>query len=55
MTKILPVLLLMLMALHLIKPLGIWGLKRRGDFWKIAVAAIGMMMATVLLQAHYGF
>lgn len=55
MTKIVPVLLLILMALHLIRPLGLWGLKRRGDFWKIAVAAIAVMMLTVLLQAHFGF
>lgn len=55
MTKILPVLLLILMGLHLIRPLGIFGLKRRGDVWKIAAGAIGVMLVTVLLQAHYGF
>lgn len=55
MAKIFPVLLLILMGLHLIRPLGVWGLKRRSDFWKIAVGAIGIMMVTVLLQAHYGF
>ncbi|HWT61478.1 MAG TPA: hypothetical protein VN150_02730, partial [Ochrobactrum sp.] len=42
-TKILPVLLLALMGLHIIKPLGLPGLKKRGDFWKIAVIAIFIM------------
>ncbi|MCF7646209.1 hypothetical protein KQ944_15065 [Bacillus subtilis] len=55
MAKIAPVLLLILMGLHLLKPLGLPGLKRRSDFWKIAVTAIAVMMLTVLLQAHTGY
>ncbi len=55
MAKIAPVLLLILMGLHLLKPLGFPGLKRRSDFWKIAVAAIAIMMVTVLLQAQFSF
>lgn len=51
MTKILPVLLLILMALHLVKPFGLLGLKRRSDFWKIAVVAIGLMFFVVVLHA----
>ncbi|MDT6939400.1 hypothetical protein RI570_04480 [Brucella pseudogrignonensis] len=47
MTKILPVLLVALMALHIIKPLGWPGLKKRGDFWKIAVFAIFAMAVVV--------
>lgn len=47
MTKILPVLLMALMALHIIKPLGLPGLKRRGDFWKIAAFAIFTMALVV--------
>lgn len=47
MTKILPVLLLALMGLHIIKPLGLPGMKRRGDFWKIAVVAIFAMALVV--------
>lgn len=31
-TKVLPVLLVLLMGMHIIKPLGLPGLKRRGDF-----------------------
>jgi hypothetical protein len=38
----------LLMALHLIRPLGIPGLRRRRDFWKIGVA---MAVAIVLTAA----
>lgn len=47
MTKVLPVLLMGLMALHIIKPLGLPGLKKRGDFWKIAALAIFVMALVV--------
>ncbi|PHR19366.1 MAG: hypothetical protein COA37_18265 [Hoeflea sp.] len=48
-TKILLVLVLVAMVLHLIKPFGLPGLKRRGDVWKIALILIfSMMMALVL-------
>ena len=50
MSKILPVLLLAVMVLHLIRPLGLPGLRRRADFWRIAVAAIALMMLTVLVR-----
>ena len=50
MSKILPVLLLAAMLLHLIRPIGLPGLRRRADFWKIAVGAIAMMMLTVLIR-----
>ncbi len=46
MSKILPVLLLAVMLLHLIRPIGLPGLRRRADFWKIAVGAIALMMLT---------
>lgn len=46
-TKILPVLLVLLMGLHIIKPLGLPGMKKRGDFWKIAVIAIAAMALAV--------
>ena len=38
------------MLLHLIRPIGLPGLRRRADFWKIAVVAIGLMMLTVLIR-----
>ena len=50
MSKILPALLIAVMLLHLVRPLGLPGLRRRGDFWKIAVVAIGLMMLTVLVR-----
>ncbi len=53
MTKALALILLLAMAVHLIRPLGLPGLKRRGDAWKIAVAAFAMFSLTVLLS-HLG-
>lgn len=50
MSKILPALLLVVMLLHLVRPLGLPGLRRRVDFWKIAVVAIALMMLTVLIR-----
>ncbi|MEN5247810.1 hypothetical protein [Brucella pseudintermedia] len=54
MTKILPVLLVLLMGLHIIKPLGLPGLKRRGDFWKIAAIAILVTALAVGYHLHKG-
>ena len=54
MTKILPVLLVLLMGLHIIKPLGLPGLKRRGDCWKIAAIAILIMALAVGFHLHEG-
>ena len=42
--------LLLAMVAHIIKPLGLPGLKKRADFWKIAVFAFLAMMAVVVLQ-----
>jgi hypothetical protein len=50
MSKVLPVLLLLAMLVHLIRPLGLPGLRHRRDFWKIAVIAIAVMMLTVLIR-----
>lgn len=49
-TKILLILVLAAMALHLIKPFGLPGLKRRGDVWKIALILVFSMMATLALR-----
>jgi len=38
-TKAIGALLLLAMVVQIIKPLGLPGLKRRGDFWKIAIIA----------------
>lgn len=54
MTKILSLLILAVMILHIIRPLGLPGLKKRGDFWKLAVAAIAAMGITVVLSHGVG-
>jgi hypothetical protein len=50
MGKILALLLVAAMAVQIARPLNLPGLKRRGDFWKIAVVAIAAMMLTALLR-----
>ncbi|WEX09764.1 hypothetical protein [Chelativorans sp. AA-79] len=54
MTKILSLLIVAAMILHLIRPLGLPGLKKRGDFWKIAVAALAAIAVTVGLSHMHG-
>jgi hypothetical protein len=49
-TKVVAFLFIAAMVLQVIRPLGLPGLKKRGDFWKIAVAAIAVMMLTVLIR-----
>ncbi len=53
MTKAIAVLLLLAMAVHLVKPLGLPGLRRRADFWKIAIFAFAIW--TVALLANEVF
>lgn len=48
--KAVSMLLLAAMLVHVIRPLGLPGLKKRGDFWKIALVAIAAMMLTVLIR-----
>ncbi|CAN7448972.1 MULTISPECIES: hypothetical protein [Ensifer] len=50
MSKALALILLLAMAIQLIWPIGLPGLRQRRDFWKIAVFAIVMMMITVLIR-----
>lgn len=50
MTRLLSLLIIAVMVLHIIKPLGLPGLRRRGDFWKLAVGALAAMSLTVLLS-----
>ena len=50
MPKLLSILFLLMMAVHIMKPIGLPGLRRRRDFWKIAVVAIAAMMLTVLVR-----
>jgi cytochrome c oxidase assembly factor CtaG len=53
MTKILSLLIVAMMILHIIRPLGLPGLRKRSDFWKLAVGALAAMMLTVVLS-HTG-
>ena len=48
MTKLIALLLILAMLMHIIRPLGLPGLRKRGDFWKIAAFAFA---ATVLIAA----
>lgn len=50
MGKILALLLLAAMIVHLIRPLNLPGLRKRADFWKIAVVAIAVMMLASLVR-----
>ncbi|WAJ27227.1 hypothetical protein [Antarcticirhabdus aurantiaca] len=50
MTKVLSVLLLFVMALHIWRPLGLPGLRRRADAWKIAAFAFVVFGLTILIR-----
>ena len=50
MSKILALVIIAMMAVQIIKPLGLPGLKQRRDFWKLAVAAMVAISLTVLLS-----
>ncbi|CAN7503319.1 hypothetical protein LJR030_005166 [Rhizobium sp. LjRoot30] len=50
MSKIITVLLVLAMVLHLFKPLGLPGLRRRRDFWKIAIIAFAVWTVALLLR-----
>ena len=52
--KVVPILGIILMVLHLIWPLNLPGLRRRRDFWKIAVAMGAVIVMTALLR-HQSF
>ncbi|WP_091518902.1 hypothetical protein [Aerobium aerolatum] len=50
MTKILSLVIIGLMVIQIIKPLGLPGLKRRADFWKLAVMALALIVVTAGLS-----
>lgn len=50
MTKILSLVIIGLMVIQIIKPLGLPGLKRRADFWKLAVMALALVVVTAGLS-----
>ena len=52
-TKAIAVLLLVAMAVHLIKPLGVPGLRRRADFWKIAIIAFAVWTIALIINETF--
>jgi len=49
MSKALSLIIIAMMAIQIIKPLGLPGLRQRRDFWKLAVAALAAISITALL------
>jgi len=50
MSKALALVIVALMAVQLIKPIGLPGLRQRRDFWKLAVLALAAIAVTVILS-----
>lgn len=50
MAKAIGLFLLLAMIVQIIRPIGVPGLQKRGDCWKIAVAAFVIWSATLLLR-----
>ena len=50
MAKALSVVIILMMVVHLIKPIGLPGLRQRRDFWKLAVFALTAISLTALLN-----
>lgn len=50
MTKVIALLLILAMAVQVVKPIGVPGLRRRADFWKIAVFAFAATMIISVLR-----
>ena len=52
MNKLFSILMIALMAAQIWRPFVVPGLRRRGDFWKIALAAMLVFGLDVLLRPH---
>jgi hypothetical protein len=52
-TKIFIVLLLLVAAIQIIKPLGWPGLKKRSDAWKLVAGVVCVSFASVILTALF--
>ncbi|MBB4124687.1 hypothetical protein [Martelella radicis] len=50
MAKLISLLLIAAMAVQIIRPLGLPGLKKRMDFWKIAPFALAMMVVVLMIR-----
>ncbi|MET3519339.1 hypothetical protein EN858_25780 [Mesorhizobium sp. M4B.F.Ca.ET.215.01.1.1] len=53
MSKLLALVIIGIMVIQLIKPLGWPGLRRRSDFWKLALLAMAAISLTAVL-GHWG-
>lgn len=53
MSKILSLVIIGLMIVQIIKPVGLPGLRRRRDFWKLALVAIVAISLTAVIS-HQG-
>jgi len=53
MTKLIALFMAALALIQFIKPLGLPGLKRRQDAWKLAVAGAGLMLVFILVTAGF--
>jgi len=49
MSKAFAIFMIALMAIQIVKPLGLPGLKKRGDFWKLAILAMAAISLTAAL------
>ena len=52
MTKAVSLLFVLAMAVQIIKPLGLPGLKRRADAWKLAVAAFAVILLVAVTKGQ---
>jgi low affinity Fe/Cu permease len=52
-TKILILLLFMVAAIQVIKPIGWPGLKKRSDAWKLVAGVVAVTFATVIFAALF--
>ncbi len=50
MARAISFLLILAMAVQIIRPIGLPGLKKRGDFWKIAVFAFAVTMLIIFIR-----
>ena len=53
MTKVISVLLILAMLVQILKPIGLPGLRRRMDFWKLALVAFAIWTAALLLREAF--
>ena len=50
MTKLLSVFVVLAMLIQIIKPIGLPGLRKRSDFWKLPLAGFVLIVAISTLQ-----